>query len=301
MKVGMTLPVTEPGWTREVVLEWIRRIERGPFASLALGERIAFPSPDIIALLGACAALTERVQLVTTVSIATLHDPVELAKQLATVDMICDGRFTVGLGTGGREEDYLALGADPSRRRIALLADHVATMRRVWAGEIVREGVLRPVEPFPVQPGGPKLLAGALGPKAMRAAADWASGITGMTMTATPGEAAGVFEMARGAWKEAGRSEAPLLQIASWFALGEPATARAQVRTHLHRYFNWYPDEEAAQMAEACGFAGTSADLADLLRQLAELGTDEFVFIPTSIDPGEVDRVAEVVADFRGA
>ena len=48
MKIGMTLPVTEPGWDRNVVLEWARRIEGGPFHSLALGERNAFPTPDII-------------------------------------------------------------------------------------------------------------------------------------------------------------------------------------------------------------------------------------------------------------
>ncbi|MBW2273823.1 MAG: LLM class flavin-dependent oxidoreductase [Deltaproteobacteria bacterium] len=300
MKIGMTLPVTEPGWNREVLVQWVQRIERGPFASLAAGERIAFPTPDLVALLAACAALTERVRLVTTVSVATIHDPVLLAKQWATVDMISGGRLTLGLGSGGREEDYRAVGADLRHRRMAVLAERVATMRRVWAGETVVDGLLRPVEPFPVQVGGPRLLAGAQGPRSMRSAADWADGITGMTMAASAREAAGVLDMARTAWKQAGRAEPPLLNLASWFALGEPAAARAQLRKHLRRYFNWFPDEEAEQMAESCGFAGTGVEMEAFLQALADLGTDEFVFIPTSIDPHEVDRVAEVVASFSG-
>ena len=291
----MTLPVTEPGWSRDVLLQWVERIERGPFASIAFGERIAFPTPDLIALLGACAALTERVRLVTTVSVATLHDPVLLAKQLATVDMISDGRLTAGFGIGGREEDYRAVGADLRHRRNAVLAERVATMRRVWAGEIVVDGLLRPVEPFPVQSGGPKLLAGAQGQKAMRSAAEWADGVTGMAMTAAPEEAAAVLDMARGAWKAAGRAEPPIVNVASWFALGEPDAARAQVQEHLRRYFNWFSAEEAEQMAATCGFAGTPTQLEAFLQALADLGTDEFVFIPTSIDPREVDRVGEVV------
>ena len=57
-------------------------------------------------LLGALAAWTDRVRLVTTVVVPQLHDPVMLAKALATGDMLSGGRLTVGLGVGGRREDY---------------------------------------------------------------------------------------------------------------------------------------------------------------------------------------------------
>ena len=69
MKIGMTLPVTEPGWGREVLQTWARGIDDGPFDFLALGERVCFPSPEIISTLSACAVLTERVRLLTTVLI----------------------------------------------------------------------------------------------------------------------------------------------------------------------------------------------------------------------------------------
>ena len=54
-----------------------------------------------ITLLGALAAWTDRVRLMTTVVVPQLHDPVMLAKALATGDMLSDGRLTVGLGVGG--------------------------------------------------------------------------------------------------------------------------------------------------------------------------------------------------------
>jgi len=137
MKIGMTLPVTEPGWTRDILLQWVEKIDRGPFSTLALGERIAFVNPEIMTTLGACAALTQRVQLMTTVIVLPMHNPVLCAKQLATASVFCDGRLSVGVGLGGREEDYIAIGADFSQRRLSELAERVDVMRRVWRGEIV--------------------------------------------------------------------------------------------------------------------------------------------------------------------
>lgn len=296
MKIGMTLPVTEPGWTRAIALEWVRRIEAGPFDSLALGERNVFPTPDIVALMGACAALTERVKIVASVAVVTMHDPVLLAKQYATIDVLCDGRLVLGVGTGGRHEDYLAIGADPSRRRIGALEESVRTMRRVWRGETVVPGLLRPVEPFPVQPGGPTILAGVLGPKGVASAARWADGLSGMAMTGRAEEARAAFDRAEQCWRAAGRAERPILATGTWFAIGDPERARAQVHTHLHRYFDWLPDARDA-MASRCGFAGTAQDFREMLVSMEAAGADELLLIPTTLDPDEVDRVAEVVGE----
>lgn len=298
MKIGMTLPVTEPGWTREIALEWIRRIEAGPFDSLALGERNAFPTPDIIALMGACAALTERVKIVASVAVVTLHDPVLLAKQYATIDLLSGGRLVLGVGTGGREEDYLAIGADLSRKRIAGLEQTVDAMRRTWRGEKLRPGVLRPVEPFPVQAGGPKVLAGVLGPRGLANAAGWADGVSGMAVTASAAEARAAFDQAERCWREAGRSRRPILNTASWFAVGPGDAPREQVRTHLHRYFNWVPEARDA-MAASFGFAGDAEAFRDMLKSMEDAGTDEFLLIPTTLDPEEVDRVADWLAGDR--
>lgn len=112
----MTLPVMEPDIDADVLKRWARAVDEGPFSSLCWGERIAFGNPDSLTLLGALSAWTDRVPLVTTVVVPQLHDPVMLAKALATGDMLCGGRLVVGIGVGGRHEDYRAVGADPKTR-----------------------------------------------------------------------------------------------------------------------------------------------------------------------------------------
>src|SRR6202008_3887437 len=92
VRVGMTMPVMEPDLDAATLKAWATAIDDGPFSSLCWGERIAFDNPEAVTLLGALAAWTDRVRLVTTVLIPQLHDPVHLAKSLATGDMLCGGR-----------------------------------------------------------------------------------------------------------------------------------------------------------------------------------------------------------------
>lgn len=297
MKIGMTLPVTEPGWSREILKAWCKNIEQGPFDSLALGERLCFPSPEVIATLSAAAVLTERVRLHTTVLIAPIHDPVVLAKQLATIDVFSEGRLTVGVGTGGREEDYIASGTDVQRKRIAEMERSVACMREVWAGSIVRAGLMRAVEPFPVQDGGPAILAGVFGPKGVASAAGFASGIAGMSMSARAEEAAAAIQLAQSSWQTAGREDKPYVTSSFWFALGD--TADEQLRIHLKRYFNWLDADSRKTMSEHCGFRGSVTELAQRVSEFAAAGCDELQLIPTSIDPDEVLRAGEAVNAFR--
>src|SRR6201993_4890358 len=160
----MTMPVMEPDVDATVLENWARGIDEGPFSSLCWGERIAFENPDNLTLLGALAAWTSRVRLLTTVIVPQLHDPVMLAKALATGDMLCAGRLTVGLGVGGRHEDYRAVGADPATQTMRDMAERVATMKCVWAGDRLT-GSVCPVGPPPVQLDGPELLVGTMGPK----------------------------------------------------------------------------------------------------------------------------------------
>ncbi|HEY0949705.1 LLM class flavin-dependent oxidoreductase [Nocardioides sp.] len=294
MDVGMTLPVMEPDlWDRSDTLEtWARAVDAGPFSSVCFGERMAFDNPDSLTLLGAVAAWTARVRIVQTVVVPQLHAPVPLAKALATGDRLSHGRLTVGLGVGGREEDYRAAGADLATRTMAAMADRVATMRRVWAGEHVADAV-RPVGPAPVQPGGPELLVGTLGPRTIRSAATWADGLAGMSLDLDPAEIGRVFALARDAWGEAGRP-APRLTTSFWFALGEEDAAREQVRRHLRHYMNWIPAAHVDALAATAGFAGPPGDLRDALRRIEDLGADEVQLIPTSADPAQVDRVAHL-------
>ncbi len=290
------MPVMEPDLDASVLRRWAQAIDSGPFSSLCWGERIAFGNPEALTLLGALAAWTQRVPLITTVVVPQLHDPVLLAKSLATGDMLCGGRLTVGVGVGGRHEDYLAVGADPSTQTMREMAQRVEIMKRVWEGEKITESVV-PVGPPTVHQGGPRLLVGTIGPKTLRSAAPWADGLAGITLDLDVAKQDELFEVGRTAWAQAGKPT-PHLATSFWFALGDPADSRAQIHRHLRHYMNWIPGEFVDAMAPHTGFAGTEDELADVLGQFAAIGTSEIHLIPTSTDLDQLRRVADVVADF---
>ncbi|WGX97199.1 LLM class flavin-dependent oxidoreductase [Nocardioides sp. L-11A] len=295
LDVGMTLPVMEPDIAPEVLRDWSERIDAGPFSSLCFGERIAFDNPDALTLLGAVAAWTRRVRIGTTVVVPQLHDPVHLAKALATGDRLSGGRLSVGLGVGGREEDYAAVSADWSSRTMAAMADRAATLRRVWAGENLT-GATRPVGPRPVRPGGPELLVGTLGHRTVRHAARWADGLAGMTLDLDVDATAALFDVARDAWARAGRP-APRLTTSFWFALTETSPdPRAQIHRHLRHYMNWLPTGLVDALAPTAGFAGTLDELRGVLDRFAAIGADEVQLIPTGDDPRQVDLVADLLS-----
>lgn len=288
------MPVMEPDLDAALLRQWAQAIDEGPFSSLCWGERIAFDNPDSLTLLGAISAWTQRVRLVTTVIVPQLHDPVMLAKGLATGDMLSGGRLTVGIGVGGRHEDYNAVGADPKTQTIRGMAERVAVMKRVWAGEKTTDSV-RPVGPSPVQQGGPPLHVGTIGPKTVRSAAAWAGGMAGTTLDLDVAKQNELFDVARTAWAEAGKPE-PHLATSFWFAFGPADDARGQVHRHLRRYMNWIPAEYVDAMAPMTGWAGTEDELVAVLKRFADIGTHEVQLIPTSSDIEQLRRAADVVA-----
>ncbi|MCV7349148.1 LLM class flavin-dependent oxidoreductase [Mycobacterium parmense] len=290
----MTMPVMEPDLDATVLEDWARAIDEAPFSSLCWGERIAFDNPDNLTLLGALAAWTRRVRLVTTVIVPQLHDPVMLAKGLASGDMLSGGRLTVGVGVGGRQEDYHAVGADLRTQTMRGMAERVAVMKRVWAGEKITDSTL-PVGPAPVQPGGPPLLVGSIGPKTVRSASAWADGLAGTTLDLDVAKQNELFDVAREAWAQAGKPR-PHLVTSFWFAFGPPERSRAQVHRHLRRYMNWIPAEYVDAMAPTTGWAGDEDDLLAVLRRFEAIGTDEVQLIPTSSDIDQLRRAADVAA-----
>ena len=224
----MTLPVMEPGLTRNNLYEWTNQIDNGPWSSIALGERIVFDNPEFISMLSAIAAWTSNVEIISTVSVLTMHDPVLSAKQFATIDMLSEGRLTVGVGVGGRQEDYEAIGSDWKNHRWKKVSEYSNIMQSIWASEFVQD-----IGPKTVQPKGPKILAGAIGPKALSMSADYASGIAGFSFNADIDEISDAAVRAREAFSIKGIKE-PRIVTSFWFAVGKDS--RLQMQSHLNRY-----------------------------------------------------------------
>ena len=290
MDVGINLPVMAPGLDRARVLEWCARVDAGPWSSLAAGDRVSFPNPELHTLLAAAAVLTERVRLVTNVTVLPIHHPVELAKQLATVDVLSDGRLTVGVGVGGRQEDYLALDVDWDAPKLARLEDGVARLRATWAGEHAHADALRPVEPFPVQSPVP-VLAGALGPRSIARVAHWADGLLSFSFGLAAPEVAGALDAMREAWAAAGRDGAPRLVTGAFVAVGDDPDG--QMETFLRRYLNFLGP--AAEHTLPIASLRSPAALRAALARVRDLGADEVLLTPTTVDADEVDRLADAV------
>jgi alkanesulfonate monooxygenase SsuD/methylene tetrahydromethanopterin reductase-like flavin-dependent oxidoreductase (luciferase family) len=287
----MNIPVMVPDLTRARVLEWCRRVDAGPFSSIAGGERVAFPNPEVMVTMAAAAAVTERVTIAFSVLVLPMHDAVHAAKQIATLDVLSNGRVSLGVGVGAREEDYRAYGARWDRKLLSRLDASVETMRRVWRGEAVNGAP--PVGPVPVQSGGPELLAGVLMPEATRRAARWADGISSFSFGPTRDDVASRFELARAAWRDADRTTPPRLVTGFWFALGP--RAREQLDGYLARYLAFMGEDAGRRLAPYVTAASPAA-LRDAVALVEELGADELLLVPTTADPDEINRVLDALA-----
>ena len=290
MKIGMTLPVMEPDLTRKDLEKWTKKIDTGPWSHIALGERILFPNPEFISTLSAVAAWTNRVEIIATVSILTMHNPILSAKQFATIDLLAEGRFTLGVGVGGREEDYTAINSNWSDRRWATLAKHVKTMQSVWSKDYHKE-----MGPNTFSKAGPQILAGAVGPKAMSMSADFAEGLAGFSFNADLKEINDSFKRVEEAFAQ--KKISPRLITSFWFGLGD--TGRDDIKTHLTRYLGWMGKDLAKNLSETAGFSGNQNDLYNLLVKIKDLGATDTLLVPTSRDIDQLSMAEEVVSQFN--
>jgi alkanesulfonate monooxygenase SsuD/methylene tetrahydromethanopterin reductase-like flavin-dependent oxidoreductase (luciferase family) len=281
MEIGIALPTMATGFTRSTFVEWCRGIDEGPYSSVSAGERIAFHNPELLVTTTAAAALTERVQVVTNIVVVPLHRPSLLAKQLATIDVLAAGRLVVGVGVGGRVQDYRSVDV-PFECRHQKLDDGVAELRRLWSGEPAYGGG-QPVGPAPHTPGGPPLWAAAMGPRSMARAAAWADGVTGFSIGADPDEIARGNRLAIGAWEAAGRSERPKLVSGTFYLLGGPGAADELVR-FARAYLAVFGDGAADALSQLVRISSPTR-LLDTLASAEEAGCDEFILVPGTVDP----------------
>ncbi|MFS4103403.1 LLM class flavin-dependent oxidoreductase [Streptomyces sp. PD-S100-1] len=281
MNVGIGLPIGDPA----TLLTWARRADAGPFTTLGLLDRLVYDNPEPLVALAVLAGATSRIRVQTEVLLAPLRDTALLAKQAATLDRMTGGRLTLGLGVGGRDDDHRAAGVD-KRTRGRRLDEQMAVLRRLWSGEPYGDDV-GPIGPAPARPGGPEVLFGGFKPAAIERVARWGDGFLA---AAPPSFADGLFETARGFWKEYGRDGEPRIVAQVNVALGTDDVIH-EARTAMHAYYAF------TGMADrmVAGMLTTPTEIRDAITAFADLGADEVMLYCYGLDPDQVDRLADVL------
>jgi len=290
MKIGVCMPYMVRNYDRARILGWARKIDQGPFDTLSCGERMTGHTFEMNTILAAAAAVTERVRINASLYVLPMRSAVLTAKEAASLDVISNGRMEVTVGVGGRENDYRAVGA-PFTHRHQRLDDQVAQMKQVWRGEPIFEGA---DEVGPVSPQGANipLYAGAMGPKAMARAAKWADGVYACSM---PGDREGhqsMFDMAKEAWKAAGRTDKPYLMGSFWYSLAPDA--ETELKSYVYNYMKYMGDDVANYMGGAMT-RHTPDAIREAIENVRAAGGDEVHLVPATAHYDEVDRLAEML------
>jgi alkanesulfonate monooxygenase SsuD/methylene tetrahydromethanopterin reductase-like flavin-dependent oxidoreductase (luciferase family) len=285
--IGIGLPNTVPGTEGRTLIDWARQAEEAGFSTLGTIGRLVYPNYEELTALSAAAAVTSRIRLTTGVLLAPLYENYALfAKQAASLDRLSGGRLVLGLGLGGRDDDYTASGLT-THGRGRVLEEQVAFMKRVWSGE--EFGYAGGIGPEPVRPGGPEIILGgstaASFERAARLADGWIMGGGTPDMFASAGAAVDK------AWEDAGREDRPRKLTLAYFALGP--NARTQADGYLHDYYAWLGDI-AGMIASG---AAVGAEMVKAYAAAFEsAGCDEIIFVPTASSLDQVALLAEAVA-----
>lgn len=281
MQIGIGLPATIPGAPAQLIPEWARRADEGPFSSLGVFDRILYDNYECLTTLAAAAAVTKRIRLAASVVIAPLRSAALLAKQAASVNALSNGRLVLGMGLGARRDDYEVTGTD-YRTRGRALTDQLVRMRDWWEGDEIGPHALGTIAP--------KVLLGGGGGRALSRMARYADGY--IHAGGPPRAFARSAAEARAAWEDMGRPGRPELWGMGYFALGDNAEALGAA--YLKDY---YAFTGAFVERIAAGLLKTPDEIVEFIQGYEVAGCDELILFPTIADRDQLERLARVLGN----
>lgn len=333
--------VRPPGWVGgdarsafAAMRSWVVRAEELGFDGVFVGDRMlaqaaqnggpvyAASMLEATTTLAAFAALTERLLLGPLVMVLPYRHPLQLAKTIATLDVICDGRLILGAGLGWNRPEFDALGI-PRPERAQRFEEALSIARRLWAGEAVTHTgtwTFRDarVDPLPVRPGGPPVWMASFSPGS---ALDWtgdvppplqralarigrlADGWVPLVYSASSKRRIASAVLAR-AWERvrdsaasAGRpDDAVQFVYSDWCYVLDGPGATARCQEALRGFFTGTWEE-----AQRTYTIGTPEQIADRIRaHTAGIDRiDAYVLTPLGADIGQLDGLQQVRAELN--
>jgi probable F420-dependent oxidoreductase len=270
----------ESGWTQEQIL--------GPAGALSPLETLTF-----------AAACTERLRLGCVVFVLPLHNPLHLAKAIASLDCLSRGRAEVGVVAGGKGRPFAAFGVD-SDRPIARFNEALALMKACWTEEEInfegRHWKLEhaSMEPKPVQKPHPPVWLGGNHPNALKRAVRLGDGFFGAGSQTTAAFTAQVRAI-RGELSRQGRDPASF-QIAKRvyvYVDDDETVARERIAGALARHYGGRGLEDVA-------VAGPPETCVRGLREVIEAGADLVLLNSLVHDAAQMERLAAEVVPHLG-
>lgn len=231
-------------------LEQVEWAERNGFSAVGVSEHHGTDdgycsSPFVLG--AALAARTQTMRIRFTVAVPTLHHPLKVAEDVATVDLVSGGRVDLVLGCGYRRAEYDMFG-QPFDGRGARLEEYCETLRCAWTGEPFDiQGTAVRVTPRPVQRHGPPLLLGGASPASARRAARVADGYLPVTSE--------LWDLYRNVCEAAGRDPGPRPPRSNspgfLYVTDDPEAAWAKIAPHaMHEtnsYGRWLREDETGE------------------------------------------------------
>jgi probable F420-dependent oxidoreductase len=292
VEITVALPTTGSGASPETIRSVAVEAESRGWPTVWTVERLLFPDPtvpgathasdhyrvafDPLDSIAWAAAHTSTLRFGTSILNALFHPPVVLARRLATVDRLSEGRLVVGLGQGWMPEEFEAAGIPMSRRGNGF-EDYLAALTSVWGPDPVSyEGRFYRIPrsylaPKPLQAGGPPVLIGAVAQPTAARAGRLGFGLNLVLVSWDH------FEELLDAWRKARA------------AAGHDTAAPVVVRT------NTIVGSETNDIGEV---AGRGTKVAADLRRLADYDIDE-VFFETGRGPMPIAEQLDLVDEWR--
>ena len=283
-------PLTRPG----NVLNFAKQCEAMGVHSMWTIDRIAYDNLEPLTLLAAAAGATQKIRIGTSVLLPGLRHPALLAKSLATLDFISNGRLTVGVGFGSRESDFTAVEV-PFERRGSRAVECIQLMKRLWAEEnVTHRGTFFNVQnltigPRPIQKPIP-IFTGGSAEIALKRAGAWANGFI-CGSSAIP-EFSSTWEKIVQYARAAGRDPKHIEKAGLTFMAINDDTAKAleTVNNYVMRYYGRLRGDLATT-----SLVGSAAAVAERIEAFLSRGLDTLIIGLADPDPKQLALFGEKV------
>jgi probable F420-dependent oxidoreductase len=293
-KIGLAFVTPAPLTQPESVINFARSCESMGVHSMWIIDRVAYDNLEPLTVLAAAAGVTQKVRLGTSVLLPALRHPTLLAKSLATLDFLSDGRVTVGVGFGSRESDFSAVEVSWEGRG-SRAVEAVQLMKRLWTeNKVTHRGRFFNVKDLTI---GPKprqqsipVFTGGSAETALKRAGTWADGyICGSSAML---EFSAIWEKVAGYAKAAGRSPNDIEKACLTFMAIDEDTSKAieSLAAYVSRYYGRLRGD-----IENTFVVGSAAACADRITSFLGKGLDTLIIGLADPDPRQLDLFAEKV------